>query len=164
MQVIYVSDASDVVKHIRNNHFSGNIEASALRLHAAQEMGFQIARTKRPSGSWMVRIDLPNPQVGEAKIDAYLQGGVWKFVLCTTHEEAHDFQWFVIERLKPFLNRERKTWDTSKRDRYQKLLDELSTSASLPGFQLRGRRSGPGVYVLYHKDHPMPEQTTPLQP
>ena len=75
------------------NHRDGNVGASALRAAIAQEMGCHLRRTKRPSGSTRVQIDLPNPLEGENVISAYIKSGEWKYVICESYEEAHDLKW-----------------------------------------------------------------------
>lgn len=151
---IYVGDASNVVKRILTNHCSGNIEASALRRAVAEDMGYHLRRTKRQSGSLRVRIDLPDPRDGENMVSAYIRSGEWKYVICESYDEAHDFQWYVIAQLKPILNRNFESWDPQKTSRYQFLLNQLLMSEPLNYDVLRESRSGPGVYVLFHKQLP----------
>ena len=148
--VIYVGDAHNVVNRVVFNHCRGNVEASALRRHVAEEMGYKLKRTKRPSGSTKVRIDLPDPQTGERKISTYIQTGKWKYVICESYHEAHDFQWYVIEKLNPLLNREREQWNKEKSGKYLLLLQKLSNSQLLECKHLYGQATGPGVYVFYH--------------
>jgi len=152
--IIYVGDSRDVVKRILTNHCNGNVEASALRRHIAEAMGFQIKKTKRPSGSIRVRIDLPDPRVGEKEISSYIHSGEWKYVICSSYKEANDFQWYVIAKLGPLLNRDRKTWNKRKLHKYQILLTNLLDSPALRCSQLHGMRSGPGVYIFYHQKPP----------
>ncbi|MEM3573648.1 MAG: hypothetical protein QXJ62_05415, partial [Nitrososphaeria archaeon] len=118
---IYVGDASDVVKRILTNHcsFSSNVEASALRCAVAEAMGYRLKRTKRPSGSTRIRIDLPNPREGEDIVSAYIHAGRWKYIICESYDEAHDFQWYVIDQLKPLLNKNVKPWNKQKTITYQ---------------------------------------------
>jgi hypothetical protein len=152
--VIYVGDAADVVKRIRKNHCAGNVEASALRRHIAVAMGYNIVATKRASGSTRVRIDHPEPKVGESKVTEYIQSAEWKYVICGTYEEAHDFQWYAIEKLEPLLNVNRKSWNKSFIERYEFLLAELHGASSYRCNQLKGAHSGSGIYVLYHNFRP----------
>ena len=51
MKTIYVGDSKDVVKRIKNNHCSGNVEASAFRKHLAVAMGYKLKKTKIETGS-----------------------------------------------------------------------------------------------------------------
>lgn len=154
MMPIYAGDASDAIKRVRYNHCRSNVEASALRQHIATAQGLQLKRTKRPSGSTRVRIDLPDPAAGERQVSDYLCSGHWKYVLCRSYAEAHDFQWFAINSLRPVLNRDRRPWDTTQSARYQDLLAELEASPLLTEQELAGRASGPGVYLLYHDAPP----------
>jgi len=147
---IYVGDARNVVNRILFNHCKGNVEASALRRHIAEAMGYKLKRTKRASGSTRIRIDLPNPKFGERKISAYIQTGKWKYVICESYDEAHDFQWYAIEMLNPLLNRERKQWNQEKSSEYFLLFQKLSNSQLLGCKQMYGQATGPGVYVFYH--------------
>ena len=147
---IYVGDARNVVTRILRNHCRGNVEGSALRKHIAEAMGYKIIRTRRPSGSVRVRIDMPNPRIGESRVSAYIQKGKWKYAICESYTEAHDFQWYVIEMLNPLLNKERKQWKIDKKHRYTILFQKLSSSPLLYCKQLYGQATGPGVYVFYH--------------
>lgn len=150
MRVIYAGDAGDVVKRIRSNHCGGNVEASALRRHIAENMGYTIINTRRSSGSYRVRLDLPDPKAGEQDISAYLRTGMWKFVICDSHEEAQDFQWYVIDVLKPLLNVRHKIWNRENLVRYQALLAELTSGPGMNCDQLKNTASGSGVYLLFH--------------
>ena len=148
--VIYVGDARDVIKRIRDNHCAGNVEASALRKHIAVAKGYNIISTRRPSRSTRVRIDHPASRIGEAKVSEYIRSAEWKYIICNSYEEAHDFQWYVIETLEPLLNVDRKPWNTSCIETYEALLGRLNSYSAFKCSQLRGMPSGSGVYVLYH--------------
>ena len=155
MLVIYVGDASNIIKRILNDHCGGsNVEASALRRHVAEAMGFGINRTKRASGSWRVRIDLPNPRIGEAIVSKYIQSGSWRFITCASYEEAHGFQWYVIDQLNPILNKDRKSWNPENLSRYVELFNELLSATRFSCDELKGMKSRAGVYVFYHMHKP----------
>ena len=98
---IYVGDGSKIGKRVKNNHCTGNVEGSSLRKHIASNLGFEIIKEKRPSGSTRVKLNVPNPNVGENKISNYLQSGEWKYLICETVEIAKDFQFYVIQNLIP---------------------------------------------------------------
>jgi len=157
MLCMYVGDArQNVISRILTNHCRGNVEGSALRLTVAEKMGFPIKRTKRPSGrSTKVRIDIPDPKVGEGKVTGYIRSGKWKYVICDSNEEAKDFQWYLIDRLDPFLNKDRKPWSRERLQRYQYLINILEASPFISYKLLRSMKSGPGVYVLYHELIPL---------
>ncbi|MEM2969347.1 MAG: hypothetical protein QXR63_00245 [Candidatus Bathyarchaeia archaeon] len=150
---IYVGDASDVVKRILTNHcsFSSNVEASALRCAVAEAMGYRLKRTKRPSGSTRIRIDLPNPRAGEDMVSAYIHAGRWKYIICKSYDEAHDFQWYVINQLKPLLNKNVKSWKAQRTQKYQNLLKQLLSSKPMKCTDLSKEHVGPGVYVFFHE-------------
>lgn len=154
IRVIYAGDARDIVKRIRSDHCRGNVEASALRKHIAEYRRYPIKKTRRTSGSYRVRLDLPDPKAGEQNISAYLRCGVWKYVLCDSYEEAKDFQWYVIDALNPLLNVQHKPWNRDNLARYQTLLAELTSATARNYEQLRNTASGPGVYVLFHEATP----------
>ena len=137
-----MSDAKDVIKRIQTNHCSGNVEASAFRRHVAEASDYRIKSTRRISGSTRVRIDLPDPRTGEMDISDYVHSGVWRYVICGSYDEAHDFQWFTIDQLKPLLNKNRKPWNRANLQRYQALLHKLTTSSSLNCDQLYGVKYG----------------------
>ena len=122
MLTIYIGDARDVVKRIRSNHCSGNIEASALRKHIAIKKGYTLSKTRRHSSSMRIRLNLPDPRIGEQAISNYLRSGIWKFVFCSSYVEAHDFQWYAIGKLRPLLNVTCNIWDRRQDTRYANLL------------------------------------------
>ena len=152
--VIYVGDSQNVINRILINHCRGNIGGSALRKHVAQAMGYEIKSTRRPSGSTRVQINLLNPREGESRVSNYIRSGEWRYIICDSCKEAHDFQWYAIEQLKPLLNKDFQSWDDNNLQKYQILLTQLRNSPASSCTQLKGMQSGPGVYVLYHKREP----------
>lgn len=152
--VVYVGDAGDVINRIRSQHCSGNVEASALRRHLAQKKGYRLVSTKRLSGITRLRIDLPNPREGENEISVYIRSGRWRYCLCDSPAEATDFQWYVIEKLNPLLNVERRPWNQKAKPKYEALLDRLLASREFSCDGVKSRPTGPGVYVLYHDVEP----------
>lgn len=150
MLCIYVGDSRDVIGRILTNHCAGNVEGSAFRKAVAEDMGYRTTGTRRPSGSMRVRLDLPNPRTGEATITQYVRSGGWRYVVCKSYDEAHDFQWYAIDHLAPLLNKDRKSWSKAQLSRYQQLLGLLKGSPLLSCGQVRGGQSGPGVYAFYH--------------
>ncbi|MBD1866822.1 hypothetical protein H6F95_05790 [Cyanobacteria bacterium FACHB-471] len=152
--LIYVGDGRDVIKRIRNNHLKGNVEASSLRKHLAIEMGYQISVSKRSSGSQRIRIALPEPEKGENIVSAYLSGGLWQYIICDSYEEANAFQWYVIEKLEPCLNKDRRSWDTSRLPKFEILLHNLQNSQFYEFGGLAGLISGAGVYAFHHHQYP----------
>lgn len=154
MLCIYIGDASNVVNRILTNHCSGNVEGSALRKAVAEAMGYHITRTRRQSGSTRIRIDLPNPREGESRVSEYIRSGNWRYIICLSYNEAHDFQYYMIDQLKPLLNRKCEAWNTGNLKRYEDLFNQLEKSSLLNYSQLRGRKSGHGAYVLYYEQKP----------
>jgi len=119
--VIYVGDSRDVIRRLCSDHSSSNVEGSALRRHIAEFRGWKLKKTKRLSGSTRVRINLPDPRAAEREISTYIKSGGWRYVLCETCEEANDFQWYAIDKLKPLLNVDRRQWNQSNLKRYRQL-------------------------------------------
>ena len=156
MLTIYVGDSRNVVRRIRCDHCNGNVEASALRRHVAEMIGYTFTKTRRESGSRRIRLNLPEPQGGEQVISDYLRSAVWKYILCESYEEAHDFQWYCIDRLRPHLNSGKKKWDERNAERYLRLLNNLVASTGYSYTRLDQNQTGPGVYVLYHSNYPGP--------
>ena len=152
--LIYIGDGRDVIKRIRKDHLKGNVEASALRKHVAIAMGYDISATKRLSGSTRVRIDLPDPKEGERCVSAYLSSGLWQYAICDSYEEANAFQWYVIEKLKPLLNKDRRAWDRSRLANFETLLKNLQSSQLYQVSELVNLPSGAGVYALHHPQLP----------
>jgi len=151
---IYVGDGRNVTARILTCHCSGNVEASALRKHVAHAMGFRLAKTRRPSGTLKIRLDIPNPRLGEARITSYVRSGSWKYVLCASYEEANAFQWFAIEALNPLLNRDRRASDALRIERFKDLLANLERSGPYPFSEIRRLPTGLGVYALCHATEP----------
>jgi hypothetical protein len=143
-----------VIARILTCHCSGNAEGSTLRKHVAYSMGFQLSITRRPSGTRKVRLDMPDPRLGEARITAYIRSGSWKYVLCASYEEANAFQWFAIEELDPLLNRDRRTGDEFPTERFRNLLTDLEGSGPYTFSVLRRLPTGPGVYALCRDSGP----------
>ena len=157
--IIYVGDGSDMIRRIKSNHCSGNVEGSALRRCVAKAKGFQLSSQKRPSSSVRVRIASPNPRRDENAISEYIRAGSWRLVSCDSYEEAHDFQWFAIEHLKPLCNVTHKLWDRSKATRYQQLIGDLRTGALMTYAEVQASPlKAPGVYVLEHHNGPNAQQ------
>lgn len=154
MHVIYVGDSKSIYRRLKTNHCSGNVEASALRRHVAEAIGFRIRRERRPSGSTRVRIDLPEPDQGEKAVSDYIRRGKWRILLLDDYDVAHDFQWYVIEKLKPLLNREYQNYQPSKSELYANLIKKLIKSAFVDCSSLNETTSRPGIYVLYHEQKP----------
>jgi len=147
---IYVGDAGNVIDRVRSQHCSGNVEGSALRRHVALRKGYRLISTKRRSGSTKVRLDLPNSREGEKDISRYIRSGKWRYCLCDSPTEAIDFQWYVIEKLNPLLNVERRSWNQNFQGKYETLLKKLIASREFTCDELKIHPTGPGVYVLYH--------------
>ena len=152
--VVYVGDAGDVINRVRSQHCSGNVEGSALRRHVAQKKGYRLVSTKRLSGSTRLRVDLPSPREGEKQISAYIRSGRWRYCLCASAAEASDFQWYVIEKVIPLLNVNRRPWDQKARAKYETLLDRLVSSREFSCEELKSQPTGPGVYALYYEFEP----------
>lgn len=152
--VIYVGDSENVINRVLTNHCRSNISGSALRKHVAQAMGYEIKSTRRPQRSTRVQINLANPREGETHVSNYIRSGEWRYIICDSCKEARDFQWYIIEQLKPVLNKDYQPWDHNNLQRYQVLLTQLTNSSALSCTELRGMESGPGVYILYHKRQP----------
>ena len=146
MIAIYVGDASNLRRRIQQ-HGRGNVEGSALRKHVAEALGYGLARTRRPSGSTRVRIDAPDPRAAEGRVDAYLQGGGWRWVTCKSPDEARELQWVAIEALNPALNRDRRT--SPPDSQLADLVRQLRAAPAVP-YAALDPPATPGVYALYH--------------
>lgn len=154
MNTIYVGDSKNIIKRIRFEHCRGNVEASALRKSIADYNNYNLIKEKRHSGSMRIRINLPDSRDGEQEISAYLQSGIWKYVLCESYDEAHDFQWYVINRLKPTLNKNYNNWNAQQETKYSQLFTKLTNNNGYNCSELANHQTGPGVYVLYHTEKP----------
>jgi len=151
---IYIGDGNNLRVRILRNHCSGNVEGSALRKLVAGSMGFQLTKTRRPSRKPKVRLDMPNPSEGEARITEYVRSGTWNYVVCASYEEANAFQWFAIEALNPLLNQDRRASDQLRAARFKDLLVQLERSGPCDFSQRKQLPTGPGVYAICHDSEP----------
>ena len=147
----YIGDSNKIKNRVRQ-HCTGNVESSALRKTIAEEMGFEIITVKRPSGS---RKKTVNPLSAEKLISDYIQSGKWRVVSCPTVEEARDFQWYGIDKMRPPLNKYMQFWDLNSENRYQQLLDDMLDSEFIEFASTLNITKEPGVYSLWHQDTPM---------
>lgn len=147
----YIGDSSKIKNRVRQ-HCTGNVESSALRKTIAEEMGFEIVSVKRPSGS---RKKTVNPLSAEKLISDYIQSGNWKVVSCQTVEEARDFQWYGIDKMRPPLNKYMQFWDLNNESTYQALLDEMLDSEFIESTSTLNFTNEPGVYSLWHENSPV---------
>lgn len=154
MQIIYIGDANNLLKRIKSNHSSGNVEGSALRQHIAEAMGYKLKSTKRPSGSTRIRIDSQEPRQGEKKVSDYIRSGKWRIIILGNYKTANDFQWFAIDKLRPFLNRTRKDYNQTNITLYTSHLQNLTNSSLLDYEDVSNIKSEPGVYIFYHSSIP----------
>jgi citrate lyase beta subunit len=125
-----------------------------MRLHIAEAKRYTFKRSRRTSGAMRVRINLPNPSEGEADVSRYIRSGWWKYVICDSDDEARDFQWYAINHFRPILNKDGRSWGKEYVSRYEKLVRTLEGAEALNCDQLKGRQSGPGVYVFLHEYRP----------
>jgi hypothetical protein len=147
MNPIYAGDTKNVLQRIYS-HCSGNVEGSSLRETLASDVfQFQITKVKRPSGSIKKRIAQPWSIIGEQTVSQKIKKGYWQFLDCVTKQEAHDFQFYVIEQLSPFLNKQKASWNIQNEQRYKTLLNQLLNSSLLSYDQIKTVSSGPGVYL-----------------
>ena len=147
----YIGDSNKIKNRVRQ-HCTGNVESSALRKTIAEEMGFEIKTVKRPSGS---RKKTVNPLSAEKLISDYIQSGNWKVVSCQTVEEARDFQWYGIDKMRPPLNKYMQFWDLNCESVYQELLDDMLTSEFIEFSSTLNIIKEPGVYSLLHEYSPL---------
>jgi len=146
----YVGDSKGLRRRVRQ-HCKGNVESSALRKTIATKMGFEIISAKRPSGSRKLSVE---PSSAEHIISAYIQSGTWKVVVCSSAEEAREFQWYAIDKVRPPLNKHMQFWENNFEDRYANLLDTLLKSTQIQFDSTLEISTEPGVYSLWHELHP----------
>jgi len=114
------------------------------------KMGFEIIKEKRPSGSSKLSIDSDAERI----VSNYIQTGKWRVVICSSVEEARDFQWYVIDKTRPTLNKYMQFWKTNSEDRYANLLDTLLDSAPVEFNYTLEVSTESGVYSLWHEIEP----------
>jgi hypothetical protein len=101
------------------------------------------------------RIDLPELAVGEGKVTSYIRAGYWRLIVLDDYETANALQWYIIDRLNPTLNRDRRPWDPKRLPEFKRWEHELVTNELLAYQDLSSARTGPGVYVFYHRQMPL---------
>lgn len=148
--VKYVGDSRDIGKRVRQ-HCTGNVESSALRKRIATEMGFEIISTKRTSGSRKISTACESD---EFVISEYIQSGSWRVITCGSSDESRDFQWYVIRKLRPPLNKNSQKWDEEFDEMYQQLLKDMVISPNLDFENTEGISRAPGVYSFWHEQSP----------
>lgn len=146
----YVGDSKGLKSRVRQ-HCTGNVESSALRKTIAKAMGFTITSTKRPSGSKKIGVE---PSSAEQSISEYIHSGVWKVMTCASADEAREFQWYAIDKLRPVLNKYMQFWDTKNENVYASLLDNLLDSIDYEFASTLQLPHEPGVYSLWHDQAP----------
>ena len=77
-----------------------------------------------------------------------------RVVVCSSPEEARDFQWYAIDKKRPHLNKYMQFWDESKEELYNNLLENLLKSAQIEFESTLEVSTEPGVYSLWHKQNP----------
>jgi len=147
--LVYVGDSKRLRTRIRQ-HCKGNVESSALRKTIAMKMGFDIIKKKRPSGSNKLSIDSDAERI----VSNYIQTGKWKVVICSSVEEARDFQWYAIDKTRPPLNKYMQFWKTNSQNRYANLFDTLLDSAPVDFDYTLEVSVECGVYSLWHEIEP----------
>jgi hypothetical protein len=71
--------------------------------------------------------------------------------LVDSYEIAHDFQWYVVDKLCPPLNKDRKDWRVSREKSYKILYGNLIQSDLISTEDLVNLEPVPGVYILFGK-------------
>ena len=146
----YVGDSKNLRSRVRQ-HCNGNIESSALRKTIAKEMGFEIIKSIRPSGSR--KISLKSDHY-EQVVSDYIQSGNWRVITCPSGEYAREFQWYAIDLLRPHLNKYMQFWNTGSEDEFANLLVLLQNSSIIPFASTLEIAKLPGVYSLWHERSP----------
>ena len=154
MKIIYIGDANNLLKRIKSNHCSGNVEGSALRQHIAEAMGYNLKRTKRPSRTMRIRINSKEPRQAEKRVTSFIRNGKWRIITLSNYETAYDFQWFAIDKLRPLLNRKSKDYIQTNVALYTSFLKSLKNSSLLDYENVINIEPKPGVYIFYHTLNP----------
>lgn len=153
---IYIGDGSKIRTRIRNQHCGGNVEGSSLRKHIAKAMGYTLTRFQRTNGSWKVRLELPDPLIGEQQITDYLRNGSWKYVICPPQISAKDFQFYAIQNIfpPPILNINQGEWQEHMLPLYQNMLEQLLNCPTHNNIETINIPNESGVYLFLHDNHP----------
>ena len=149
LNVIYIGESNNVKRRIINNHCFGNVDISALRRNIAKEFGYEIQKEKNSKGESVYFLIKSNY---ELEITKYIISGFWKIIILDKKEIAKDFQYFLINKLKPLLNKEKKNYDINKKDYYESLLKELEKQRCLSCDDVLNHKNlcKPGIYVFCH--------------
>ena len=148
MSLIYVGDSGRVNGRVADGHCNGNVEGSSCRKHVARAMGFTIQNAGR-------RKKITCPENGEEIVSAYLRSGYWQCASCRNPNEAKSFQFFLIQRRKPLLNKDIGKWEQSNRERYEQLLDQWAQAKHVKCAEKTQMPSESGVYGFFHDQGPL---------
>lgn len=140
MRVIYVGYSGNIYNRILNQHCSGNVRGSILRMHAARRIAD--------------RAGIADPHDVENEVSDYIRDGKWKYVICRSPGEARDFKRYVICQYNPPLNVHRGPWNARNNTRYRRLLRRLESSAGFTCGSIGSKWTALGVCVFYHKSEP----------
>ena len=146
----YVGDSNNLRNRVRQ-HCNGNIESSALRKTIAKEMGFEIIKSIRPSGSRKISLQSDR---NEQVVSEYIQSGNWRVIACSSEDYARDFQWYVIDLLRPQLNKYMQFWNRDFEKEYGNKLTLLLDSSEIAFASTLEIAKLPGVYSLWHEQAP----------
>ncbi len=148
LRVVYVGESGRVKYRILNNHCFGNVDVSALRRSIAKYV-FKYEVRKEKCNNKNAKF-LINP-LYELEITKYVLSGFWKVIFIDDRKEAKDFQYFLINKLKPLLNRMGGIYDTSNEKIYKKWFESLENAPLLSYKEILELECGTGVYVFYHE-------------
>ena len=151
----YVGDSIKLRNRIRQ-HCTGNVEGSTLRKTIAENMGFEIQRTKRETGTTKKSVT----PAQKLSIDEYVQSGKWRWMPCPV-QLYHEFQNYLISELKPPLNKELGDpplpldWDEGWNDEFKQHM-RIILSPDVSQYEVifvdLGRiENVPGVYLFFHE-------------
>ena len=151
----YVGDSKKLRNRIRQ-HCKGNVEGSTLRKTIAENMGFEIQRTKREKGTTKKSVT----PIQKSSIDEYIQSGKWRWMPCP-EELYHEFQNYLISELKPQLNKKLNDppvpldWDDGWNDAFEQHM-RIILSPDVGQYEviysdLATIDNVPGVYLFFHK-------------
>lgn len=144
-QLLYIGHTSNARERLLK-HYAGNVDISTVRKTIATEMGFGVQK-----GAY---VSMTTRRVGlseEIAISLYMIRTTLKYAACSSAEMARDYHGYLIERLRPPLNKKTEKWNKEKESRYSGLTKELDVAPVLASSQLEEIPPVPIVYLLYHE-------------
>jgi hypothetical protein len=148
MSLIYVGRSGEVGTRIKQ-HSKGTVHQSPIRKWVSSEWDELVASIPHRTAKGKPYRRKSTGKELEGEVSKYMQEGSWKAIPCKDDREAHDFEWYCVETLKPIVPDK-----TCKPLRKESSAGNKSLLDQLPDVAGRDQVRGSGVYFFYHDELP----------